>query len=166
MDDESQAFAFNANWQAGGRTAVGSRFYWTGFEEKNVGVLVSSQSAQPVDTLHESLVKGDASISHVLGERHLLQAGAEISGNAYEGINRVRDESHSAKPGATTPGSDPPREATASHEMEAFAAVDNMTDSQDPNTGVLLPAGTPAPIYRAEIGRTIRFGVRWTFDKK
>ena len=93
VDDESRAFAFNANWQAGGRTAVESRFYWTGFEEKNAGVLVASQVAQPVDTLHESLVKGDASISHVLGERHLLQAGAEISGNAYEGINRVRDDS-------------------------------------------------------------------------
>ena len=50
--------------------------------------------------------------------------------------------------------------------VEVFGAPDNLTDNQDPNTGRLLPAGTAAPIYRPDIGRTIRFGVRWTLDKK
>jgi outer membrane receptor for ferrienterochelin and colicins len=47
--------------------------------------------------------------------------------------------------------------------LSAFASIDNLTDNQDPNTGVLTPAGTPAAIYRPEIGRTARFGVRWTW---
>ena len=50
--------------------------------------------------------------------------------------------------------------------VEMFGALDNLADNQDPNLDRLLPAGTPAPIYRPDIGRTIRFGVRWTFDKK
>ena len=44
-------------------------------------------------------------------------------------------------------------------------AIDNLTDSQDPNTGVLQPSGTPAPIYRPEIGRTFRFGLRWNWSR-
>ena len=92
VDDESQAAGVNALWQVGGRTSVESRVYWTRFEETNAGTLVPTQVAQPADKLYESLVKGDASVSHVLGERHLLQGGAEISGNRYRGVNRVRDD--------------------------------------------------------------------------
>jgi outer membrane receptor for ferrienterochelin and colicins len=47
----------------------------------------------------------------------------------------------------------------------AFVAADNLADSQDPNTGVLLPNGSPAAIYRPEIGRTLRFGVRWSWNR-
>ena len=49
--------------------------------------------------------------------------------------------------------------------LTAFTAIDNLTDSQDPNTGVLQPSGTPAPIYRPEIGRTFRFGLRWNWSR-
>ena len=49
--------------------------------------------------------------------------------------------------------------------LMAFAAVDNVTDNQDPNTGVIAPSGAPAPIYRPEVGRTMRFGVRWAWSK-
>jgi outer membrane receptor for ferrienterochelin and colicins len=47
----------------------------------------------------------------------------------------------------------------------AFAAIENVTDNQDPNTGVVGPTGTPAPIYRPDVGRTVRFGVRWAWSK-
>jgi outer membrane receptor for ferrienterochelin and colicins len=47
--------------------------------------------------------------------------------------------------------------------LSGFAAVDNLTDNQDPNTGVIGPTGTPAAIYRPEVGRTVRFGVRWSW---
>jgi outer membrane receptor for ferrienterochelin and colicins len=50
--------------------------------------------------------------------------------------------------------------------LSAYVAIENLTDNQDPNTGVLMPDGTPAPLYRAEIGRTARFGVRWTFQNR
>lgn len=47
--------------------------------------------------------------------------------------------------------------------LSAFLMIDNLTDSQDPNTGVLLPGGRPAPIYRPDAGRTVRVGVQWSF---
>jgi outer membrane receptor for ferrienterochelin and colicins len=49
--------------------------------------------------------------------------------------------------------------------LNAFVAVDNVFDNQDPNTGVLTPTGTPASIYRPEAGRTARFGVRWVWSR-
>jgi outer membrane receptor protein involved in Fe transport len=47
--------------------------------------------------------------------------------------------------------------------LSAFVTVDNLADSQDPNTGVLLPSGSPAAIYRPDVGRTARVGVQWSF---
>ena len=44
--------------------------------------------------------------------------------------------------------------------VEAFAAVDNLLDSQDPNTG------TAGAIYRPEIGRTLRAGLRWNWKQR
>jgi outer membrane receptor for ferrienterochelin and colicins len=49
--------------------------------------------------------------------------------------------------------------------LTAFAAIDNVTDNQDPNTGVITTSGAPAVIYRPEAGRTARFGVRWSWSK-
>ncbi|MGH9832716.1 MAG: TonB-dependent receptor [Blastocatellia bacterium] len=50
--------------------------------------------------------------------------------------------------------------------MEFFGAVDNFTDSRDPNTGKLAVNGTPLPIYRPELGRTFRVGLRWTWAQE
>ncbi|MGE3277872.1 MAG: TonB-dependent receptor [Vicinamibacterales bacterium] len=50
--------------------------------------------------------------------------------------------------------------------LSAFAAVDNLGDSQDPNTGIVGANGSPAAIYRAEAGRAVRFGVRWTWTRQ
>ena len=47
--------------------------------------------------------------------------------------------------------------------VSAFINIDNLTDSQDPNTGVVMPDGTPAAIYRPEAGRTVRLGLQWSF---
>jgi outer membrane receptor for ferrienterochelin and colicins len=49
--------------------------------------------------------------------------------------------------------------------LSGFAAIDNLTNNQDLNTGILTEAGTPAPIYRLEAGRTVRFGLRWAWSK-
>ena len=49
--------------------------------------------------------------------------------------------------------------------LTAYAAIDNITGNQDPNTGVLTPAGTPAPIYRPEAGRSVRVGLRWHWSR-
>ncbi len=50
--------------------------------------------------------------------------------------------------------------------LSAFLTLDNLADSQDPNTGVLLATGAPAPIYRPEAGRTARVGVQWSFSAR
>lgn len=49
--------------------------------------------------------------------------------------------------------------------LSAFAAIDNLADSQDPNLGQLSATGAPLAIYRPDVGRTVRFGVRWSWAK-
>jgi outer membrane receptor for ferrienterochelin and colicins len=48
--------------------------------------------------------------------------------------------------------------------FEIFGAVDNFTNSKDPNSGLL--SATPLPIYRAEYGRTFRIGMRFTWAQE
>jgi outer membrane receptor for ferrienterochelin and colicins len=52
--------------------------------------------------------------------------------------------------------------------LELFGAVDNFNDSRDPNLGKFAANGTPLPIYRTELGRTFRVGMRftWAGEKK
>jgi outer membrane receptor for ferrienterochelin and colicins len=49
--------------------------------------------------------------------------------------------------------------------LTAFAAVDNLADNQDPNVGRLSATGTPLAIYRPDVGRTLRAGIRWSWSK-
>lgn len=50
--------------------------------------------------------------------------------------------------------------------LEIYGSVDNLFNNQDPNTGKFMPnSSTPLPIYRAEIGRSFRIGLRWNFEK-
>jgi outer membrane receptor for ferrienterochelin and colicins len=50
--------------------------------------------------------------------------------------------------------------------LSAYVAIDNLADNQDPNTGLVLPSGVPAAIYRPEAGRTMRFGVRFNWAQR
>ena len=50
--------------------------------------------------------------------------------------------------------------------LSAFLTIDNLANSQDPNTGVFLPTGAPAAIYRPEVGRAARVGVQWSFSAR
>jgi outer membrane receptor for ferrienterochelin and colicins len=50
--------------------------------------------------------------------------------------------------------------------LTAFLSVENLTNSRDPNTGVLLPTGVPAAIYRPEAGRAARVGIEWSFTRR
>lgn len=49
--------------------------------------------------------------------------------------------------------------------LSAFTAIDNLADNQDPNLGRMSPTGAPLAIYRPDAGRTVRFGLRWTWAK-
>jgi outer membrane receptor for ferrienterochelin and colicins len=100
VDDESQALAGRMMWQAGARTSVEARGYATRFDEANDGTLVATGVPQPTDRLFQSLAKADASIGHVLGERHMVQGGLEVTRDRYRGLNRVRDaDGHTATTG-------------------------------------------------------------------
>ena len=46
--------------------------------------------------------------------------------------------------------------------LSLFATLENLADSQDPNTGVLQPDGLPAALYRPDAGRSVRAGIQWT----
>ena len=52
--------------------------------------------------------------------------------------------------------------------LEVFGAVDNLADSRDPNVGRFGPTGQPLTIYRPELGRTFRVGMRfsWAGERK
>ena len=50
--------------------------------------------------------------------------------------------------------------------LSAYLTLDNLLDDQDPNTGVLLPTGAPANIFRPEAGRAARVGVQWAFSAR
>ena len=49
--------------------------------------------------------------------------------------------------------------------LTAFAAIDNLADNQDPNVGQLSATGAPLAIYRADVGRTVRAGIRWSWSR-
>jgi outer membrane receptor for ferrienterochelin and colicins len=49
--------------------------------------------------------------------------------------------------------------------LTAFAAVDNLADSQDPNTGLVTAAGAPASLSRLDAGRTARAGLRLSWSR-
>jgi len=52
--------------------------------------------------------------------------------------------------------------------LEFFGSVDNLNDSRDPNVGKLSATGALLPIYRTELGRTFRIGMRfaWASERK
>ncbi|HYE84809.1 MAG TPA: TonB-dependent receptor [Vicinamibacterales bacterium] len=49
--------------------------------------------------------------------------------------------------------------------LSGFVAIDNLTDGQDANVGKVSATGAPLAIYRPDVGRTARFGMRWSWAK-
>jgi len=50
--------------------------------------------------------------------------------------------------------------------VTAFVAIDNLTDNQDPNLGQVSATGAPLAIYRPDVGRTVRGGIRWSWSTR
>jgi outer membrane receptor protein involved in Fe transport len=50
--------------------------------------------------------------------------------------------------------------------VTAFVAVDNLADNQDPNFGQVSATGAPLAIYRPDVGRTVRGGIRWSWSAR
>jgi len=49
--------------------------------------------------------------------------------------------------------------------LNAYLAIDNLADNQDPNLGKLSAAGAPLAIYRPDVGRSVRGGIRWSWAR-
>ena len=49
--------------------------------------------------------------------------------------------------------------------ITAFVAIDNLADNQDPNVGKVSATGAPLAIYRPDVGRTLRGGIRWSWAR-
>lgn len=90
--EDSQNYGLTLDWQAGARTSAQARAYYSRFDELSDGALVATGRVLARDQLFEQLGKLDASLAHVVGERQLLQAGAELWWNEYSGANRLRDD--------------------------------------------------------------------------
>ncbi|CDM64293.1 TonB-dependent receptor [Pyrinomonas methylaliphatogenes] len=93
-DEESQNYGLNAEWQMNARTTVQARGYFARFDEISRGRLAPPlNTALPDGNLFERFGKADATITRIIGERQLLQAGGEWLTDRYRGINRLRDAS-------------------------------------------------------------------------
>lgn len=92
VDEESQSYGLTADWTANDRTNVQLRGYFSRFDEITRGVLQNG-SPIPDGNLFERIGLVDGTVSYVLGDRQLLQFGAEWRTNRLSGINRVRTAS-------------------------------------------------------------------------
>jgi outer membrane receptor for ferrienterochelin and colicins len=50
--------------------------------------------------------------------------------------------------------------------VTAFVAIDNLTDNQDQNLGQVSATGAPLAIYRPDVGRSVRGGIRWSWSTR
>lgn len=92
IGEDSQNYGLTLDWQAGARTSLQARGYYARFDELSDGLLVATDRALPRGELYERLGKLDASVARVVGDRQLVQAGAELWWNEYSGVNRLRDD--------------------------------------------------------------------------
>jgi outer membrane receptor for ferrienterochelin and colicins len=91
--EDAQSYGLSAEWRPGARTRAELRGYFARFEETSDNRLLAAGAGPiPRDELYERLGKLDGTFSAVLGERQLLQAGAESWHDRYRGVNRLRDE--------------------------------------------------------------------------
>lgn len=91
--EDAQNYGLTADWRPSARTTVQGRGYSGRFDEASDNTLLRPGAPSiPRDELHERLGKLDATVSHVWGDRQLLQLGAEWWRNEYSGVNRLRND--------------------------------------------------------------------------
>lgn len=91
--DDAQNYGLTADWRPSARTTVQARGYFSRFDEiSDNSLLRPGASFIPTDELYERLGKVDMTVSHVWGERQLLQVGTEWWRNEYSGVNRLRND--------------------------------------------------------------------------
>ncbi|MDX2044689.1 MAG: TonB-dependent receptor [Acidobacteriota bacterium] len=92
-DEDSQSFNLQGDWTISPRLTAQGRGYFSRFDEIGNNMLVPPTRAIPPGNLFERYGKVDGSINAILGERQLLQAGAEWTTDRYRGFNRLANDS-------------------------------------------------------------------------
>lgn len=97
QEDNIDDSTFNTNvqmdWLPRVGTTVQARGYYARYDESSTARLAPPAStALDPGALDERLFKADASLSHLIGSRQLLQGGVEYWRDEYSGINRLRND--------------------------------------------------------------------------
>ena len=92
IDDESQAYGLVADWQINGRTSLQARGYFSRYDEITRSQRATAPFAELPGNLFERYGKLDVTVTRILGEHQLIQAGGEWTRDSYRGINRLRND--------------------------------------------------------------------------
>jgi len=92
VKDNSQNYGLTADWSINDRTAVQIRGYYSRYDEVVRGTRQMNGAPIPEGNLFQRYGKLDATISHLWGERHFIQAGVEVATDRYSGINRLQND--------------------------------------------------------------------------
>jgi outer membrane receptor for ferrienterochelin and colicins len=96
-DEDSQGFNLQGDWTINNRVTAQARGYLSRFDEIGRNLLSAPTALYPDGripdgNLFERYGKVDGSVNAILGERQLLQAGAEWTTDRYRGVNRLADD--------------------------------------------------------------------------
>lgn len=93
IDDSTVNTNVQIDWLPRAGTTVQARGYYSRYDESSTARLAPPASTllEP-GMLDERLMKFDASASHLIGSRQLLQGGVEYWKDEYSGINRLRND--------------------------------------------------------------------------
>jgi len=93
IDDSTLNTSVQMDWLPRASTSVQARGYYARYDESSTGRLAPPASTPLAPgELDERLFKIDASASHLLGTRQLIQGGVEYWSDEYSGINRLRND--------------------------------------------------------------------------
>lgn len=97
IKDNSQNYGLTADWSLSERTALQARGYFSRYDEVVRGTRQVNGAPIPEGNLFQRYGKFDATVSHLWGERQLIQAGVEFSTDRYSGINRLQNDKAQAE---------------------------------------------------------------------
>jgi len=90
LNDSAQNYGMTLSASLTSRTQLQARTYYGKYDENSAVDLASVPGlVDSTANLNERLYRFDASVSHVLGSRQLLQGGFDWTSNEYRGYNRL-----------------------------------------------------------------------------
>lgn len=95
IDETLQSYGLTTNWNINSKTVAQLRGYFSRYDEIGKIFVLPSRTFPrgatfPDENLFQRFGRIDASILHILGEKHILQLGVEWNRDKYAGFNRLR----------------------------------------------------------------------------